>query len=73
MKRAWTYRPLDERCEMNVILIDGSGAQCRRPKLDGSRYCKQHRIHEWSPGYNQPRRHKREWWNMILGKGRGSF
>jgi hypothetical protein len=31
-----------ERCEADITLSDGSGAQCQRYKASGSRFCTQH-------------------------------
>jgi hypothetical protein len=41
-KRAFTAPLQEERCEGNVVLSDGSGAQCMHKKQKGRKFCRQH-------------------------------
>jgi hypothetical protein len=41
-KRSFTAPLQTERCEGNVTLSDGSGAQCMHKRQKGRKFCRQH-------------------------------
>ena len=54
-RRRFTAPPNEFRCKGNVILSDGSGAQCMHRKEAGRDYCRQHGPESSAANKNQGR------------------